>query len=458
MRRVECAQMQTHVLGKDGTLEVTSVELSVIDGPERGRRLTVSEPRVHIGTAPGNRLVLTDPTVSRLHCEVQLGTDGVRITDTGSTNGTFVDGVRLRDGFLANGSSVRVGQSTLRVQFGREPYRLPLSLRDHFGQVLGGSVEMRRLYAVLERVSTTEATILVQGETGTGKEMVARAIHDASARAKGPFVAVDCGAIADNLIESELFGHVRGSFSGALSDREGLFEEANGGTLFLDEIGELPLALQPKLLRALEGRQIRRVGSNGMRPIDVRLVAATHRPLAQAVNAGTFREDLYYRLAVVEVALPPLRARREDIPMLAQHFLERFAGSTELSPELLATLLTRSWPGNVRELRNFLEQRVLVGWSDDPAQGHEPKLSMPPALEALVPIDLPLKEAREAWVESFERSYVRRLLKKAGGNMTRAAEMAGVNRRSLYRMLERLDPSAARDSEDPGGDPSDPGR
>jgi DNA-binding NtrC family response regulator len=441
--------VQTHVIASQQSLELASVELVVVDGPDRGKKLTVAEATAVVGTAPSAQLRLSDPTVSRLHCEVQLRSEGVRLVDTGSTNGTFVDGLRVKDVYLRSGSTVRLGASALRAELGSEPFRLPLSARDRFGPLLGGSVEMRRVYAILEKVAPTDATVLIQGETGTGKEVVARAIHDASARANAPFVAVDAGAIADNLIESELFGHVRGAFSGALSDREGLFEEADGGTLFLDEIGELPLTLQPKLLRALEGRQIRRVGSNSMRAIDVRVVAATNRPLAQAVNVGAFREDLYYRLAVVEVALPPLRARRDDIPMLAQHFLQRFASSTELPPDLLATLLTRSWPGNVRELRNFIEQRVLVGLTAGPASARQPpRIAMPPALEALVPSDLPLKEARDAWMESFERSYVRSLLAKAGGNVTRAAEMAGVNRRYLYRMMERLDPGSAAPGDD----------
>jgi transcriptional regulator with PAS, ATPase and Fis domain len=431
--------MQTHVIAPQQSLELASVELVVIDGPDRGKKLVVAEATAVVGTAPSAQLRLTDPTVSRLHCEVQLRSEGVRLIDTASTNGTFVDGVRVRDAYLSSGSTLRLGGTALRAQLGTEPFRLPLSARDRFGPLLGGSVEMRRVYAILERVAPTETTVLIQGETGTGKEVVARAIHDASARAKAPFVAVDCGAIADNLIESELFGHVRGAFSGAMSDREGLFEEADHGTLFLDEIGELPLPLQPKLLRALEGRQVRRVGSNSMRPIDVRVVAATNRPLAQAVNLGTFREDLYYRLAVVDLALPPLRARREDIPGLAQHFLERFAGTSQLPPDLLATLLSRSWPGNVRELRNYIEQRVSVGLTSDPASVRQPpRVALPPALEALVPSDLPLKDAREAWMESFERSYVRTLLKKSGGNITRAAELAGVNRRFLYRLMERL--------------------
>ena len=442
--------VETHVTAQQPSVELASVELVVVDGPDRGKKLAVADATAVIGTAPSAQLRLTDPTVSRLHCQVQLSREGVRLVDVGSTNGTFVDGLRIKEVYLRSSCTVRIGASALRVEMGTEPLRLPMSERDHFGPLLGNSVEMRCIYAILERVAPTEATVLIQGETGTGKEVVARAIHEASARAKGPFVAVDAGAIADNLIESELFGHVRGSFSGALADREGLFEEADKGTLFLDEIGELPVALQPKLLRALESRQIRRVGSNSMRPIDVRVVAATHRPLAHAVNVGSFREDLYYRLAVVEIALPPLRARRADIPVLAQHFLERFARSRELSSELLGTLMTRSWPGNVRELRNFIEHRVLVGLGDDASSARQPAIGLPPALEALVPDDLPLKEAREAWVASFERAYARSVLQKTGGNVTRAAEIAGINRRSFHRMLERLSSGSAASPDDDG--------
>jgi transcriptional regulator with GAF, ATPase, and Fis domain len=251
-------------------------------------------------------------------------------------------------------------------------------------------------------------------------------------------VPVDCGAIAATLIESELFGHARGAFSGAVSDRKGLFEEAHGGTLFLDEIGELPVSLQPRLLRALETREVRRVGSNVARTVDVRVVAATNRSLARAVNEGAFREDLYYRLAVVEIELPPLRARREDIPMLAAEFNERFAGADAvIPPEVVASLLHRSWPGNVRELRNFVERGASIGWMMPGRATEPPPPEVPAAFEAIIEADRPLADARSRFVALFERAYVQKLLRATGGNVTRAAELAGVNRRTIQRLVAR---------------------
>jgi transcriptional regulator with PAS, ATPase and Fis domain len=299
------------------------------------------------------------------------------------------------------------------------------------------------VYAILERIAPTNATLLIEGETGTGKDVAARSLHGASSRADGPFIPVDCGAIPENLIESELFGHVRGAFSGAVTDRKGVFEEAHGGTLFLDEIGEMPMSVQAKLLRAIETRSVRRVGGNTERPVDVRIVAATNRSLATRANEGAFREDLYYRLAVVEVKLPPLRARPDDIAPLARHFHEKLAGGSAPMPEpFVAMLVARAWPGNVRELRNFIERSVSLGFMGDPqAAGARarPALSTPEAaLETIVPLHLPLKDARQAWTESFESIYVRCMLKKTGGNLTRAAELAGVNRRFLQRLIARL--------------------
>ncbi|HEX6240432.1 MAG TPA: sigma-54 dependent transcriptional regulator, partial [Polyangiales bacterium] len=326
-----------------------------------------------------------------------------------------------------------------------------------FGELIGDSVEMRRVYAVLERVASSDTTLLIEGETGTGKDVAARSVHAASARKDGPFVPVDCGAIPEGLIESELFGHVRGAFSGALGDRRGVFEEAHGGTLFLDEIGEMPLSVQAKLLRALETRSIRRVGSNAERPIDVRIVAATNRSLAAAANAGTFRSDLYYRLAVIELKLPPLRARSEDIPALAQHFFERLSGpGRDLPPAFLQTLTTRAFPGNVRELRNFIERSVSLGFVDDAPAAPREQLAQSvgeAGLESIVPLHLPLKDARQVWTESFEQIYVRSMLKKTGGNLTRAAELSGVNRRFLQRLVARLGlrGSAGTDAEDEPG-------
>jgi transcriptional regulator with PAS, ATPase and Fis domain len=424
------------------TLRVWSLDLVAVDGPSRGRTASVATGAARVGAAQGNDLVLADPTVSRVHCEIAQRGDSLVLRDLGSTNGTFVEGVRLRDGDVPPGAIVRVGASAFRVDVGEEPAFVALSDRASFGELVGASLEMRRLYAVLERVAATDATVLVEGETGTGKDVLARSLHAASPRAAGPFVAVDCGAIPESLIESELFGHVRGAFTGATSDRKGVFEEAEGGTLFLDEIGEMPLALQPKLLRAIESRAVRRVGASTARAVDVRIVAATNRPLARCVNDGSFREDLYYRLAVVSLSLPPLRTRRDDIPMLALHFHRALAGpdAPDPSTEFVLRLVARSWPGNVRELRNFMERSISLGLTEpQPARASRPPPAAAlPSVDGMVALKLPLKEARQAWVESFESVYVRDILRRSGGNVTRAAERAGVSRRFLQRMIARL--------------------
>jgi transcriptional regulator with GAF, ATPase, and Fis domain len=442
------SDVTTQVMDQPAKLEYPRIEMVVVEGPDTGLRRTLGLAGMRIGTAPSNELPLKDRTVSRFHCEVRIVGNVARLVDSGSTNGTFVDGVRVRDAELSAGSKVRAGATVLAVSASGERSLVDLSPRHSFGDVLGVSVEMRRLYAILEKIAPTDTTVLIQGETGSGKELVARAIHDSSARANQPFVVVDCGAIAENLIESELFGHVRGAFSGAVSDRRGLFEEADGGTLFLDEIGELPPALQPKLLRVLERFEVRRVGSNTSKRVDVRIVAATNRPLAENVNAGTFREDLYYRIAVVELLLPPLRARRDDIPLLAQHFFRRYAGDKESMPkELLSSLSSRAWPGNVRELRNFIERSVSLGFSPAvPSQTLLRDAAQATRLEEVVPSHLPLKDARLVWTEQFEILYVKALLEKTSGNVTRAAELAGVNRRSLQRLIASL---GLRDDEPP---------
>ncbi len=418
---------------------LAGLDLVVVEGPDRGARVRVAAGVTRIGTATSNTLRLNDRAVSRVHCELRLRANMVQLIDAGSTNGTFAEGVRISDAELGAGGVFRVGSTAIRLEANDAETRVPISHRDRFGELLGGSIAMRRVYAVLERLAATDTTALIHGETGTGKELAARAVHDASRRASGPFVTVDCGAIAENLIESELFGHVRGSFSGALADRKGLFEEAHGGTLFLDEIGELPLSLQPRLLRALEAREVRRVGANTSKPIDVRVLAASHRSLAQSVNNGTFREDLYYRLAVVEVELPPLRARREDIVVIAQRFYERFSGSEDGLPDVLVSAVqSRAWTGNVRELRNFIERSVTLGVPGHGVPQAGMRMASPVDASSLVPVHLPLREARVAWMEQFERHYVEALLRRAGGNVTRAAEMAGVHRRSLQRVIASL--------------------
>jgi transcriptional regulator with PAS, ATPase and Fis domain len=428
------------------TMQVVTVELAVVDGPSRGATYRVTGPIARVGTAEGSHLRLADPTVSRLHCELSVRPDGVTLRDLGSTNGTFIGDVRVHEVEVKSGTAVRVGASVFRVETGDSPSFLALSDRTELGELVGGSVEMREVYAVIERAAPADTTLLIQGETGTGKDVAARAVHALSRRAAGPFVPVDCGAIPENLIESELFGHVRGAFTGAVSNRKGAFEEAHGGTLFLDEIGELPLAMQPKLLRALESRTIRPVGAGQGIPVDVRIIAATNRQLARCVNDATFREDLYYRLAVVELTLPPLRARREDIPRLANRFYERLVGpapAAALAQDFVEPLLHRAWPGNVRELRNFIERAVTLGQARTGAGAAPPALGatagvLPAGIERIVPLHRPLKEARDAWMEAFESIYIRAMLDATGGNLTRAAERAGVSRRFLQRTIARL--------------------
>jgi transcriptional regulator with GAF, ATPase, and Fis domain len=429
----------TRVPSQRRGVPVPAVELVVVEGASRGKRVSVSGGAATIGSASASSLALEDPQVSRIHCELRVRPGVINLRDRGSTNGTFVEGLRVYDVDVAAGTVVRVGSSAFRVEVGDEPAFVPLSDRSELGELIGSSLEMRRVYSVLERVAATDATVLIQGETGTGKDVVARTLHAQSKRASGPFVPIDCGSIPATLFESELFGHVRGAFSGAVSDRRGVFEEAAGGTLFLDEIGEVPIELQPKLLRAIETRTVRPLGANTAHAADVRIVAATNRPLWKAVNDGAFREDLYYRLAVVEIALPPLRARREDIVPLALSFFRRLRGDkAELPPSFAATLQARDWPGNVRELRNFIERSVALGFIDPPGPRTGSTPPPPAGVKDLMPLELPLKEARQAWIESFESVYAQHVLKRANGNVTHAAQHAGVSRRFLQRLLARL--------------------
>ena len=431
---------ETRVLKDDGSdsgLTLPGVKLTVLEGSDRGLEVLAKRGIVRVGTAPDNDLVLADNAVSRRHLEVRVRADAVSVRDLGSTNGSTVDGVRIIEAILSSASLIQVGATVIRATPVEEPLVIPLSSRREFGRLLGQSVAMREAFAVLERAAPTDATVLVEGETGTGKELAAEAIHMHSPRAEGPFVAIDCGAIAPNLMESELFGHVRGAFTGAVGERLGVFEEANGGTIFLDEIGELPLDLQPKLLRVLEKREVRRVGAARSVPIDVRVVAATNRDLAVEVNRGGFREDLYFRLAVVQVKLPPLRARREDIPDLVGHFVECFTGERrDLAPELIQALAARPWPGNVRELRNAVERAVAMAVpSAQAAPDDQPGGGAYGHMQALFP--LPVKEALERWNDAFERAYWESALRLSGGSVSGAARAAGVNRRYVQRVMKR---------------------
>jgi two-component system, NtrC family, response regulator GlrR len=414
------------------------------EGPKAGEVWESAGERCSIGSHPLNDLVIDDPTVSRFHCEVRITPRGMLVADQDSRNGTFVDGVLVREAFLRGGSSLRLGRSVLRLELGLERNKLLLSEAGRFGTLVGSSVPMRHAFALLERAAAADVTVLLEGETGTGKGAAAESIHAASARADGPFLVIDCGAIPANLLESELFGHEKGAFTGAEATRLGAFEEADGGTIFLDEIGELPLDLQPKLLRVLESRKIRRVGANEERRVDVRVVAATNRDLRAEVNEGRFRPDLYYRLAVVKIRLPPLRERPEDVRELAETVLTSLRATPEQLEALrdggaLASIEAARWPGNVRQLRNYLERwlvfRDLVP-EELEAAGAAPAAE-PADRSEPARADLPYAEARRRAITEFERRYVEALLSRHGGKVAQAAEAAGMDRVYLYRLLRK---------------------
>jgi DNA-binding NtrC family response regulator len=411
--------------------------LTVVEGPARGVAWQSAADRCSIGSHHRNDLVIDDPTVSRFHCEIVIDADRVRVRDQGSRNGTVVDGVVVIEALLRVGSLLRLGKTVIRFELGMEMNRLPLSEAPSFGTLHGASPAMRAVFAMLARTAESDATVLLEGETGTGKSQAALSVHRKSARGEGAFVIVDCGAIPANLLESELFGHEKGAFTGATERRIGAFEEASGGTLFLDEIGELPLDLQPKLLRGLEAREVRRLGSNTYRPVDVRVIAATNRDLRADVNAGRFRADLYFRLAVVTISMPPLRRRPEDIPALIEEILESLHASNEAaealrSPEFLAQLRGAAWPGNVRELRNHVE-RCLILRTTDPV----PASSGPAEAGFAVDAMAPYASERERALADFERRYLKALLALHDGKVSRAAAAAGIDRTYFYRMLRR---------------------
>jgi two-component system response regulator GlrR len=411
---------------------------------EGGEALTFSgeSERAGIGAHPSNDLVLASDTVSRFHCELVSEGNGVRVRDLGSKNGTIVDGVRIESAWLHNNSRLQLGDVTVRFR-ARGGVSLPVHASSAFGGMVGRSLAMRRLFALLERCAGSDVTVLIQGETGTGKEAAAEAIHGASRRANENFVVVDCGAIPPSLLESELFGHEKGSFTGAVNQRIGAFEAAHNGTVFLDEIGEIPIDLQPKLLRVLERKTIRRVGSNKQIPVDVRIIAATHRPLQKEVNEGSFRADLYYRLAVVKVELPPLRERLEDIPELVDTLLEQLGVQGEArarltAPGFQARLAAHPFAGNVRELRNLLERALVLEDAFEGAASMQRSLDdLDDAHGALPDITLSYAEARSRVLDDFERRWLAALLASHGGNVAGAARAAGMARPYLHRLLQR---------------------
>ena len=386
-----------------------------------------------LGSGPSCDIVISEPTVSRQHVELGLVPEGVTVKDLGSRNGTFYQGQRVEKMVLALGGRINVGATTVAIEADTEALaQAPEFSGTFYRGIVGVSLPIRRLFAVLTRLEGSLATVLVEGESGVGKELVARALHDGSAVGGGPFIAVNCGAIPRELVASELFGHKRGAFSGALDNRRGAFESADGGTLFLDEIGELPVEVQPVLLRAIELGEVRAVGDDQSKHVKVRLVAATNRNLEGEVRAGRFRQDLFYRLAVVRLAVPPLRERPEDIEPLARRFAINM-GVGELPVGVLEQLKGRSYPGNVRELQNAIQSYAALG---DLPQGGAMRLStLEQAFGEIVDVQRPYAEQKDDVTDRFTRVYLQALMTHSNGNQSVAARLAGLNRSYLGRLL-----------------------
>ncbi|MCA9537979.1 MAG: sigma 54-interacting transcriptional regulator [Myxococcales bacterium] len=431
---------------------------------DEGKRIdkVFDQAVVTLGSMDDNDVVIDDDTVSRYHCRLYQEENAYVLLDLGSTNGTFVNNVRIKEAYLAPGCTVELGNTRINFQSFDEEVHIRPSPEERFGEIIGANVQMRKIFGILEKIAPSDTTVVIEGETGTGKEVVANTIHRQSYRAEKPFVVFDCSAVPANLIESELFGHEKGSFTGAIMARPGLFEMAHGGTIFLDELGELSLDLQPKLLRVLETREVRRVGGARPMKVDVRIIAATNRRLEEEVRQGRFREDLYYRLSVVRLFLPPLRERREDVPLLVRHFLRsgRFNREadgkklrvTGLSRPVLEALTTYDWPGNVRELLNVIERAVSFAEGDTIELGdlpphlvessHMQRLATArarPQPEADAEADDPgnFKDAKEKWIAVFERDYIRSLLERNEGNISHAAREADIDRKYFRKLMKK---------------------
>jgi DNA-binding NtrC family response regulator len=423
-------------------------QLAVIDGPDAGRAVILSQP-VLVGSGSDANLKLNDDRVSARHAVVSPGNE-IRLVDEGSTNGTWLDGLKVADVRLPVGATFRVGRTSVRLEPAAREWVVAPSAARRFGEMVAESLAMRELFAVLELAAAGDTTVLVTGETGTGKELVARALHERGPRRGAPFVTVDCGAIPESLIESELFGHVRGAFTGAVAERQGAFLRAHRGTLFLDELGHISASAQARLLRALETRHIKAVGADDERLIDVRVIAATPVDLASRVATGQFRADLFYRLSVIAVTVPALRQRREDIaPIVGELLVRRGLERGGISGPNLDRLLVQPWPGNVRELRNVIDRAVAL--SPGAQRFADLKLGLPHTMPAsgglTIDTSRPFKQVKEATIEAFEARYVSEVHDAHDGNVSAGARFAEVDRKHWRALLRKHGVLAGGDDE-----------
>ncbi|HEX6276755.1 MAG TPA: sigma 54-interacting transcriptional regulator [Polyangiaceae bacterium] len=439
------AEQTTATLERSVPAGPLGVIVRVTNRPARPPAFRLAQGSCVCGAAPDADVVIADETVSRRHLELTLVPEGVRVRDLASHNGTWYVGQRIQEGVLGAGSTIRLGLAELRIEPDQRAIEDASDAElDGYGELAGISPRIRRLYAVLRRIESSLANVLIEGESGTGKELIARAVHERSAVASGPFVALNCGALDRALVRSELFGHKRGAFTGALENREGAFEAARGGTLFLDEIGELPPDVQPMFLRALELGVVTRVGENFDRPVNVRIIAATNRSLEAEMRAGRFREDLYFRLMVVPVSVPALRERPEDIEVLAARFARSF-GVESLPEDVLSELRAHPWPGNVRQLKNAMQTYSVLGTLPERPTARAAELD--DWLNRLVNLDVPYAEQKDALLKRFLRVYLEALLARTGGNKSLAARISGLERSYLNKVANQLRSGSAEDPE-----------
>ncbi len=496
--------------GKPTTIHLRKCRIVTLEVTDR-REWTFEHGLISIGSSDDNNLMIQGESIAAHHAQIIQEDDAYVIRDLGSSTGTYVNQVRIKEAYLNPGCQMRFGSEEFIFQPLDEDVAVVPSNEEKFGDIIGGNVKMREIYGILEKIAPTNATVVIEGETGTGKEVVAHTLHKMSLRAKKPFVVFDCGSVPESLIESELFGHEKGSFTGAIMTRQGLFELAQGGTIFLDELGELDLDLQPKLLRVLENREVRRVGAAKAIPVDVRVVAATNRKLEEEVKNNHFREDLFYRLSVVRIFLPPLRERIDDLPLLVKHFLKNKSFNRDvnsnlklrsISREALKAMQNYDWPGNVRQLLNVVERACSLANGDcielcdlpeavakcaeidtpsvvEPSTTNNATSSSAPVAANSVASSAPapspesdkgssesakpdgmafatftdktFKDAKEAWLASFEGDYLRAVLERNNYNISQASRESDIDRKYFRKLMKKYGitaPSNSSDSEE----------
>ena len=424
-------------------LNPKKARMFVASGPDKGKSILVGRDPIEVGTDPDCDLVLVDRSVSRRHARVTRTGEFIVVRDLGSTNGTFYHEARVQEVFVPLGQEVGLGKVRVKMV----PEEVEVEARPHsedrLGPLIGRDIRMREIFSLIEDIAASDVTVVIEGETGTGKELVAKAIHERSVRKNKPFVVFDCTNQPKDLIESSLFGHVKGAFTGATAQRAGAFDRASAGTIFLDELGEFGLDLQPKLLRVLESREVQKVGSDDYDPVDVRVIAATNRNLKAEVRANRFREDLYYRLAVVKIILPSLRERLSDIPLLVEHFLANQGEPCGVDPDCFSALKAYHWPGNVRELKNVVDRAAALSRGKTNVDlskflgdlGDDRPSSSPAGVE----IDkfVSFKEAKGRVISDFESQYILTLLREHGNNISLAAREAGIDRKHFKDLMRK---------------------